>query len=1423
MPHSNKTTIREERDPNVNGFVTDSWGLEDNAEPPPVFTTTDFIRGVKEPRRSGRTQTNNVPQQSTRRKTEDDEDKADEKDEYGETEEQVDGASSRHSDELMSKSTAPGITDETRSAKEMKTLSRSLSCRDEEPTEKSPMSDRSSNENSITDQHSRTELWTKMSDPMKLKRANGTKYRSSSHHFSSNENISNLSQDMDCTKIDAGIEDQWDRSHISERSDDVSPHASPITRLPNWCARPKQFTEPVGMPKAKRLSDADTSEWKEGTKLHSSSRTDIEHRSDGDRLQNKNRLLSGQKHDLNRQQRKNLSRYSQSDGDPTSLFPGLHAFQSSPVGTNAEIRADPAGQNATYGEEAGMNQYRLGPLSGVQSDSKSHFGMLPLGANTLAAAAAAAMSPLFHNPVKDWPSHSADEHPQVSNLSSAGPFSAASVMSSALPNTSGSSSSSSKSMDTCFPPMLAAAAVAALTGGRFPTTGSGFASLNPMFSAPSNPSLYQAGSLGDVHSAIEFDRGSISVTGLMNNAPMSSADMAKELLFSPIRAMYQTSKSMFDPTGMSALGSCSRTGTTPPPPSLSASTSPRPMHTTRCPRGAVPSNSGDYCNSVDDGRDEVDENESVDGVDQCLDMEESVGTTNGHQWTFEEQFKQLYVLSDDPKRKEFLDELFAYMQRRGTPVNRIPIMAKQVLDLYELFQLVVARGGLVEVINKKLWREITKGLNLPSSITSAAFTLRTQYMKYLYPYECDTLGLSTPGELQAAIDGNRREARRSSYSFDYPITMPPGSGNRPGSPVYLMSSHVSNSALTASAINAAVAAAAMGQSLPNPNGPFPPNSLNGGTLPNGLHHLSNSTLSFGPGGLGFQSQLNQLHPLLGLPPVTLGGPNMSSLAHVTPATFAASQLSSSATSQSLFASTFMSSMSANNPFPMGGTSVFPPFSTGLGNSDDSLLESTPPPPHLLQSSQPQSQNAATMMTQPAVTQPPLPSSSSCLPPGGLDGTPITSFPDVNTMAAAAAAATLFGTGFPQLPGAFATSPPGEPRVLRTFKGHSGSETVCEQFSPNSNDTADCLSSSGQRRTQHSRHSNSEEVHSSSREQSPGPLNLVAAEDGLSNQGHRPADNMRTKHERNLSPDASNRLRSSGFISKKDDKKRPQSADQHLTRPTSVKKYTVDDLETIGDTKLNRMTNKNGAKSTFGGSASNGIRNSTQKTRPISVHGSSLSPTPMDADSDELMSKNTSQSACHQIWAAAAAAAAAAAGYQNLTNLEATSNNCDRPFDTLNQALNPNSQNEHSSHRQTSAPSQSTATSGKRPNVRGAGTFEGPSLKVPRTGNVVQSPTDSTSKRYSTNTTTGMSRKSGTSSSDYRRGMEGQTSSASNHHTSGNQNVNHLGVGGFALATQNLRIQTQSGGPMGLPQNAMVVTMEMGNLLYQGVLFGQFKR
>lgn len=45
-----------------------------------------------------------------------------------------------------------------------------------------------------------------------------------------------------------------------------------------------------------------------------------------------------------------------------------------------------------------------------------------------------------------------------------------------------------------------------------------------------------------------------------------------------------------------------------------------------------------------------------------------------------------------------------------------------------------------------------------------------RYMKYLYPYECEKRALSSPGELQAAIDSNRREGRRQTFGtalFNY--------------------------------------------------------------------------------------------------------------------------------------------------------------------------------------------------------------------------------------------------------------------------------------------------------------------------------------------------------------------------------------------------------------------------------------------------------------------------------------------------------------------------------------------------------------------------------------------------------------------------------------------------------------------------------
>lgn len=55
-------------------------------------------------------------------------------------------------------------------------------------------------------------------------------------------------------------------------------------------------------------------------------------------------------------------------------------------------------------------------------------------------------------------------------------------------------------------------------------------------------------------------------------------------------------------------------------------------------------------------------------------------------------------------------------------------------------------------------------------------------MKYLYAYECEKKALSSPAELQAAIDGNRREGRRPSYSsslFGYSPSVTPAATRAP--------------------------------------------------------------------------------------------------------------------------------------------------------------------------------------------------------------------------------------------------------------------------------------------------------------------------------------------------------------------------------------------------------------------------------------------------------------------------------------------------------------------------------------------------------------------------------------------------------------------------------------------------------------------
>lgn len=69
-------------------------------------------------------------------------------------------------------------------------------------------------------------------------------------------------------------------------------------------------------------------------------------------------------------------------------------------------------------------------------------------------------------------------------------------------------------------------------------------------------------------------------------------------------------------------------------------------------------------------------------------------------------------------------------------LQKLPMMDKRPLDLFDLFRLVVMRGGYNEVINRKLWAQIGRELGYKGKITSSlSSSLKLSYAKILYPLE----------------------------------------------------------------------------------------------------------------------------------------------------------------------------------------------------------------------------------------------------------------------------------------------------------------------------------------------------------------------------------------------------------------------------------------------------------------------------------------------------------------------------------------------------------------------------------------------------------------------------------------------------------------------------------------------------------------
>ncbi|XP_075059484.1 AT-rich interactive domain-containing protein 1B isoform X2 [Mixophyes fleayi] len=100
-----------------------------------------------------------------------------------------------------------------------------------------------------------------------------------------------------------------------------------------------------------------------------------------------------------------------------------------------------------------------------------------------------------------------------------------------------------------------------------------------------------------------------------------------------------------------------------------------------------------------------------------------------------EKITKLYELGSEPERKMWVDRYLTFMEERGTPVATLPAVGRKPLDLVRLYFCVKEIGGLAQVNKNKKWRELATNLNVGTS-SSAASSLKKQYIQYLFAFEC---------------------------------------------------------------------------------------------------------------------------------------------------------------------------------------------------------------------------------------------------------------------------------------------------------------------------------------------------------------------------------------------------------------------------------------------------------------------------------------------------------------------------------------------------------------------------------------------------------------------------------------------------------------------------------------------------------------
>jgi len=92
---------------------------------------------------------------------------------------------------------------------------------------------------------------------------------------------------------------------------------------------------------------------------------------------------------------------------------------------------------------------------------------------------------------------------------------------------------------------------------------------------------------------------------------------------------------------------------------------------------------------------------------------------------------------DAVERDTFYREVNDFMEKRGTPIphDNLPQLGGRRLNVYKLWLQVWGRGGYEAVCENKQWTEVRDSYQVPKTCTSASYSLKMYYQKWLYAYE----------------------------------------------------------------------------------------------------------------------------------------------------------------------------------------------------------------------------------------------------------------------------------------------------------------------------------------------------------------------------------------------------------------------------------------------------------------------------------------------------------------------------------------------------------------------------------------------------------------------------------------------------------------------------------------------------------------